>query len=157
MAMDEALVSLASLAGQTVVAAAATDGWEAVKRGVARLLGRGDAAGTAVAERRLEQVRQELAGVSAGQVEVVRERMAAAWRVRLLDLLEEQPEIADRLRALVEQASAQLPTGDVSAEDHGIAAGRDVTISASSGGVAAGTVHGNVTPTNPPGPGSEIS
>jgi hypothetical protein len=149
VAMEEALLSLASLAGQTVVAAAVTDGWEAVKRGFARLLGRGDPARAEVAERRLEQAREELAGVPADQMELVRDRLAAAWQTRLLDLLEEHPEIAGELRALVEQVRAQLPAGGVSAAGHGLAAGRDINISASGGGVAAGTIHGNVTPANP--------
>ena len=38
----DSLMELASLAGRTVVAAAATDAWEAARRGFARLLGRGD-------------------------------------------------------------------------------------------------------------------
>jgi hypothetical protein len=104
VAVDEALLSLASLAGRTVAAAAASDGWEAVKRGLARLFGRGDGARAGVAERRLEQAREELAGVPAGELEVARDRVAAAWQTRLLDLLEEHPEIAGELRALVDQA-----------------------------------------------------
>ena len=35
-------MALAALAGNTVVAAAVTDAWEAARRGFARLLGRGD-------------------------------------------------------------------------------------------------------------------
>jgi hypothetical protein len=67
VAVDEALLSLA---GRTVAAAAAGDGWEAVKRGLAGLFGRGDAARAEVAERRLEQAREELAAVPAGELEV---------------------------------------------------------------------------------------
>jgi hypothetical protein len=157
VAVDEALLSLASLAGRTVAAAAAGDGWEAVRRGLARLLGRGDPARAGVAERRLEQAREELASVPAGQAELVRDRVAAAWQTRLLDLLEEHPEIAGELRALVGQARSQLPAAGVFAADHGVAAARDVTITASGGGVAAGTVHGSVMPGNPavPGPASQ--
>jgi hypothetical protein len=156
VAVDEALLSLASLAGRTVAAAAASDGWEAVKRGLARLFGRGDAARAGVAERRLEQAREELAGVPAGELEVARDRVAAAWQTRLLDLLEEHPEIAGELRALVDQSRAQLPAGSVSAAGYGVAAGRDVNVGASGGGVAAVTIHGNVMPGNPtvPGPAS---
>ena len=40
--LAEALMALASLAGNTVVAAATTDVWEAARRKFARLLGRGD-------------------------------------------------------------------------------------------------------------------
>ena len=45
MALEDALLSLASLAGQTVVTAAVTDAWATAKRGFARLLGRGDPSG----------------------------------------------------------------------------------------------------------------
>jgi hypothetical protein len=157
VAVDEALLTLASLAGRTVAAAAAGDGWEAVKRGLSRLFGRGDQARAEVVERRLDQSREELAGVPAGQAELAWNRVAAAWQIRLLDLLEERPEIAGELRALVDQAQAHLPAGGASAADYGVAAGRDLTISATGSGVAAGTIHGNVAPGNPtmPGPDSQ--
>ena len=40
--LAEGLMALAQLAGQTVVAAAVTDAWEAARHKFARLLGRGD-------------------------------------------------------------------------------------------------------------------
>src|SRR4029077_20929607 len=63
---------------------------------------------------------------------------------RLADLLEEAPAIEDDLRALVEQIQAELPTGMVAAVDHSAAAGRDMNIEASSGGIAVGVIHGDV-------------
>jgi hypothetical protein len=155
MALEDALLSLASLAGRTVVAAAVTDTWATTKRSFARLLGRGDLRRTELSEQRLEQTHQQLAGVPAAELERARAQLEATWQTRLLDLLEEHPEMAANLRALVEQVQAQLPAGMVSATSHGVAAGRDVNI-ASGGGVAAGTVHGNVTPgpTNP-GPATQ--
>lgn len=153
MAVEEALLSLASLAGRTVVAAAATDAWVSVKRRFARLLGRGDAVQAAVAERRLEQAREELTDVPADQLELVQARLAAACQIRLLDALDQHPEMAGELRALVDEIRAQLPAGTVSAAGHGVAAGRDVSITASGGGVAAGTIHGTVTAANPTRPG----
>ena len=153
MALEDAVLSLASLAGQTVVTAAVTDTWGTAKRGFARLLGRGDASRTELAERRLEQTRDQLTGVPAADLERVRVELEATWRTRLLDLLEEHPDAVADLRALVEQIQAQLPPGAVSAAGHGVAAGRDVNISASGGAVAAGTVHGGVAPGNPTSPG----
>lgn len=153
MALEDGLASLASLAGQTVVTVAATDAWGTAKRGVARLLGRGDPARTELAERRLEQTRDQLTGVPAAELERVQARLEATWRTRLLDLLEEHPDTVADLRVLVEQIQAQLPAGAVSAAGHGVAAGRDVNIAASDGGTAAGTVHGNVAPGNPTSPG----
>jgi hypothetical protein len=54
------------------------------------------------------------------------------------------------LRALVQEVAAQLPAGAVSATDHSVAAGRDVKITASGGGIAAGVIHGNVALPDPP-------
>jgi hypothetical protein len=151
--LAEGLVSLASLAGRTVVGAAATDAWETAKQGFARLLGRGDLSRTELAERRLDQTHKELAGVPAAELEMTQSQLTASWQTRLTDMLEEHPETAADLRALIEQVQAQLPARGVSAAGHGLAAGRDVNITASTGGVAAGTFAGDVTPGNPTIPG----
>jgi hypothetical protein len=71
MAAEE-LLALAALAGQTVVAAAATDVWGKAKQGFARLLGRGNQSRVEVAERRLERTREQLASVPAAEVEAAR-------------------------------------------------------------------------------------
>ena len=149
----EGLMALASLAGQTVVTAAVTDAWEAARRGFARLLGRGDPKQTEVAERRLEETRGQLTRPQGADLEQARAALAAQWATRLADLLDEDPAVEADLRTLVQQIQAALPAGMVSAADHAVAAGRDVNISASGGGVAAGVIHGNVTPPGPPGPG----
>jgi len=143
----EDLMALAALAGRTVVAAASTDAWEACKRGFGRLLGRGDPKKEQLAEQRLEETRQQLAGADSEQARAAQE---AQWTTRLADLLEENPDAEAELQALVREIQAQLPAGVVSAADHAVAAGRDVKISASGGGVAAGVIHGNVAPPNPP-------
>jgi hypothetical protein len=153
MPLVEGLLALASLAGQTVVAAAATDAWEAAKRGFARLLGRGDPERARLAERRLEETREQLKDLLGPELERARAQLAEAWQTRLIDLLEEHPDDADDLRTLVDQIQAKLPAGAVSAAGHGVAAGRDVNVTASSGGVAAGTIHGQVSPGNPTRPG----
>ena len=76
-----------------------------------------------------------------------------AVRGRFADLLDEDPGLEAGLRALVEEVAAQLPAAALSAADHSVAAGRDVTITASGGGTAAGVIHGSVAPPTPPGPG----
>lgn len=154
MALEEALLALASLAGRTVVAAASTDAWAAAKRGFARLLGRGDPQRIELAEQRLEQVHAQLADAVGADLEQEQDRLAAAWQTRVSDLLEEHPELSSDLWAWVEQVQAQLPARTASATGHGVAASRDVIISALNGGVAAGTIHGNVAPSNPTLPGS---
>jgi hypothetical protein len=150
--LAEELAALAVLAGNTVVAAAATDAWEAARRGFARLLGRGDPDRIKAAERRLAETREQLAVADAD----VGPALQAQWATRLADLLEEDPGAEGDLRALIEQVQAALPGGMVSAVDHSIAAGRDLNITASGGGLAAGVIHGNVAPPGPSGPGPAV-
>ena len=147
--------TLAALAGNTVVTAATTDAWEAAKRGFARLLGRGDPKQEQLAERRLAQTREQLAAAQGQDLEQARAALAERWAGRLADLLEEDPGAEAGLRVLVQQIQAALPPGAVSAADHAVAAGRDVNIGATSGGIAAGVIHGNVAPPGPTRPGPD--
>ena len=151
--LTETLVALAALAGNTVVVAATTDAWEAAMRGFARLLGRGEPDRTKLTEQRLEETREQLIGPVGGNLEQARSALAERWAGRLADLLEEHPDTEADLRALVQQIQEALPSGMVSAADHAVAAGHDVNISAASGGIAAGVIHGNVVPPNPISPG----
>jgi len=153
--LAETLAALAALAGNTVVTAATTDAWEAARRGFARLLGRGDPKQEQLAEGRLAETREQLAAAQGRDLEQSRAALAERWAVRLADLLEEDPGAEASLRALVQQIQAALPAGSVSAADHAVAAGRDVTISAASGGIAAGVIHGNVAPPGPSRPGPD--
>jgi hypothetical protein len=146
------LVQLAQVAAQTVVAAASTDAWGKAKAGFARLLGRGDPGRVRVTEGRLEDMRGQLAGVSGAELEARQVVAATAWQARLEDLLEERPGLAGDLRALVGQVRADLPAGSVTASGYGLAVSGDLSITASGGGIAAGVIHGNVTP-GPTGPG----
>lgn len=149
---DEMLMALAQFAGQTVTAAAISDMWESARHKFARLLGCGDARRTQVAERWLGQTREQLAAAGSG-LEEARKAAARRWEGRFADLLDEDPSVEAELRALVEEVAAQLVAVTVSAADHSVAAGRDVNITASGGGTAAGVIHGNVMPPNPTGPG----
>jgi hypothetical protein len=154
MSGDMAL-ALAQFAGQTVVAAAITDAWEAARGQFARLLGRGDARKTEVAERWLAQTHEQLAaaGPDARQV---RQSTVERWAGRFSDLLDEDPSVEVELRALIQEVAARLPPGAVSTADHSVAAGRDVTITASGAGMAAGVIHGNVAAANPTVPGPAL-
>jgi len=149
----DVLMTLAQFAGQTVAQAAITDVWEAVRGRFARLLGRGDARKTQVAEQWLTQTRQQLTAAAGSGLGQAREAQAERWAGRFADLLDEDPGVEAELRALVEEVAAQLPPRAVSAADHSLAAGRDVSITASGGGTAAGVIHGNVAPPNPTPPG----
>jgi hypothetical protein len=149
MPLVAALMALATVAGNTVVTAAVTDAWEAARKRFARLLGRGDPDRTKAVEQRLEDTRERLTEATGADLERTRAALEAQWVTRLADLLEDDPGIEADLRTVVQQIQAQLPAGMVSAADHAVAAGRDVNISAASGGVAAGVIHGNVAPPNP--------
>lgn len=151
----EVLMALAQWAGQTVAGAAVTDMWESARRKFARLFGRGDPKRTEAAERWLAQTHEQLTAAAGADLEPARAAQARRWEGRFADLLDEDPGVEAGLRALVEEIAAQLPAGTVAAADHSVAAGRDVNISASGGGVAAGVIHGGVSAGNPPGPGPE--
>jgi hypothetical protein len=148
----EALIALAQWAGQVVGGAAVTDVWESVRGRFARLLGRGDARRTQAAEWWLAQTREQLAAAGP-DLEQVRVVLAERWAGRFADLLDEDPGAEGGLRALVAEVAVMLPAGMVSAAGHSVAAGRDVRISASGGGIAAGVIHGDVAPPDPTGPG----
>jgi hypothetical protein len=150
----EVLLALAQWAGQTVAVAAVTDVWESVRGRFARLFGRGDARRTETAERWLAQTREQLTAAGPGAaVEQARQTAAERWTGRFADLLDEDPGVEAALRALVEEVAVRLPASEASAADHSVAAGRDVRITASGGGLAAGVIHGNVTPPDPTPPG----
>jgi hypothetical protein len=148
----EVLIALAQFAGQTVASAAVTDLWESARGRFARLIGRGDARKTAVADRWLAQTRAEVVAADPGEVAQAKKTAAERWASRFSDLLDEAPSLADRLRDLADDVAAQLPAAAVSTTGHSITAGRDVNVTASGGGIAVGVIHGNVTPPNPPNP-----
>lgn len=154
MPMAGEFLELASQAARTLISLAATTAWEAGKRGFAQLLGRGDPERVELAERRLEETREQLAGAGdpGDPADQVQQRLQATWQTRMADLLEEHPDLAGDLRALVDRMQSSLPAGTVSAADHSVAAGRDVTITASGGGVAAGSIQGSVSTANPTRP-----
>ena len=155
--LAEGLAALATLAGRAVVAAAVADGWEPIVGRFAVLAARGDPGRIRAAERWLAETREQLAAAAGPDLEPTRAALEAQWGMRLADLLEEDPGVEADLRALVEEIRAALPGGVVAAADHSVAAGRDVNITASGGGVAVGVIHGNVAPPNPPGPGPATS
>lgn len=144
------VATLAALASNAVVTAAVTDVWEDVRHKIARLFGRGQP--DPQIERRLDTTREQLATADPAKLERVRAVQAAQWTTRFGDLLADQPEAEVELRGLVAEIQAIVP---VAATDHAVAAGRDVTVHADRGGVAAGVIHGDVTPgPTMPGPAS---
>jgi len=141
--------ALAALAGNSLVTAVVTDAWEGVRHKIATWFGRGTPDPKAL--ERLDRTQAELTAAAPGGLERVRQDLAREWAGRFKDLIADYPDAAGELEGLVQQIQAST----AAASDHGVAAGRDVTITASTGGVAAGVVHGNVAtgPTRP-GPAS---
>jgi hypothetical protein len=106
--------------------------------------------------------RRRLAGRPGGELVLARhEQHPQVWDKPLVQELTEAG--ADGDAALVAAAQALMQLLDaagsaagryqVTASGHAVAAGRDVNITASGGGTAAGVIHGNVTPPNPTQPG----
>jgi len=129
------VVALAAMAAAALVQAMVTDGWEGVRHKVARLFGRGQP--DVVIERRLDTTRDQLAAATAGDLETVQAALAGQWETRFADLLADHPDAEAELAALVKEIR---PT--MTASDHSVAAGGNVTATAKSGGVAANVVHG---------------
>lgn len=131
------VIALAATAAAALVQAVVTDGWEGVRHKIARLFGRGQP--DVAIERRLDATRTQLTAASPGEVEQVRAALAAQWETRFADLLADHPDAEAELAALVKDIKP-----DVTAADHSVAAGGNVTATAKSGGVAANVLHGDV-------------
>ena len=143
------VAELAVTAANALVQAVVTDGWEGVRRKVARLFGRGEQ--DRAIERRLDATRQQLAAASPAEVARAQGTLAAQWQTRFEDLLADHPDVEADLAALVEELKPLV----ASAVGHSVAAAGDVNVKADHGSVAAGVIHGNVHagPTRP-GPAS---
>jgi hypothetical protein len=142
------VAALAALAGNALVTAAVTDAWEDTRHKVARLFGRGKP--DPQIERRFDATREQLTRTPAAELELTRARQARDWQAWFSDLLADHPDAVTEVDALVAQISANAPA----ASGHSAAAGRDVNVTASGGGVAAAVIHGGVNTAGPTMPGS---
>jgi len=131
--LGKSLLALAALAGRTVVDAAGTDEWETAQRRFARLLGRGDAEQTRLAEQRLAETREKLIGAAGTDVGLIRAALGVGWAGRLVDFLEENPDTEADLQALVQEIQAILPAETVSASSHAVSANGAVSTDAAQG------------------------
>jgi hypothetical protein len=116
--LGEAAAELAATGGAALVTAMVTDGWEGVKARFARLLGRGDAREVEGAAARLEECRAALAVLTGAELQKARAEQEIAWRVRLGDLLERQPDWERELRSLVAEIRARARDSAVQVEQH---------------------------------------
>ena len=99
-------------------------------------------------ERWLDETHQQLTAAQSADLEPDRAARRSG-EGRFADLLDEDPGVEADLPTVVEEIAAELPVGVVSAADHSVAAGRDVSITAIGGRTAAGVIHGNVAPPGP--------
>jgi hypothetical protein len=143
------VVALAAMAAAALVQAMVADGWEGVRHKVAAIFGRGQP--DVAIERRLDATRDELAAAQAGELAAVQAALAAQWQTRFADLLADHPDAEADLAALVKEIKP-----GVTASDHSVAAGGNVTATAQGGGVAAAVIHGDVH-AGPTRPGRESS
>jgi hypothetical protein len=150
-------IALAQLAGDTIVAAAATSGWEPTRLKLARLLGHGDRAKTKLMAQRLAESREQLAGATDASLESARATLVVQWVTQLTDLLEEDPDIGADLRALVEEIRIALPTGAVSLADDALVVPWNINISADRGALASRAIPKDVVPLGPTSPGLATS
>ena len=93
------IVTLTALAGNSLVQAMVTDGWEGVRRRIAHLFGRGQP--DPKIEQRLDATRARLIEAIPSELEQVQSAQAAQWQTRFSDLLADHPEAVDELRALM--------------------------------------------------------
>ena len=73
--LAKSLLALATQVGRTVVDDAVADEWETARHRFARLLGRGDAKQTRLAEQRLEETREKLIGAAGTDVGLIRKAL----------------------------------------------------------------------------------
>ncbi|TRO56338.1 hypothetical protein [Streptomyces sp. IB201691-2A2] len=154
--LTEALIALAASGGAAVAQAAGTDGWNGLRRAVARWFGRGDETRERAELERLDRTASELEAAAPDDTERIRARQETSWQTRFEMVLEGLPEaereqLANALQALLAEHATALSHG-VSASSGGVAAGRDITNRAEQGSIAAGVIHGGAHISSPPKP-----
>ena len=110
--MPDVLAVLAMTGATTIVAAMATGAWQTARSGVMRLFRHGGEDGQAAVAAELDGHAALVA--RADDAEQTRRGLAAAWQVRLADLLSQHPETTGELRSLVDRIGAQLPRAEQS-------------------------------------------
>lgn len=121
---QQLLQALALTGGTTVVAAMATDAWQAVRVRIARLFRRGDPAHRSAIEAQLANSNTLVAQAEdAGRA---RTGLVALWQLQLEALLREYPDAEEELRTLIAEVSGALPQSwvqNITARDHSHAYG----------------------------------
>lgn len=119
--LTEALTALGAAGGTAVVGAMATDAWKTVRDHVVRLFARGGAGRQKAIEAALDEDASILADTEEAEREQVRQELVAAWRRRIVHLLNQYPDVADDLQGLISWVHAALPPGQQAWVQHNTA------------------------------------
>src|SRR5665811_323622 len=106
--------ALSNSAATALVGAAATDAWSAARGGVLALFRSDGHKKTRLVAEWLDRDAAALTSVDAADRDQARNQIFPAWATRLHDLLQENPELADDVRAWVKKVESQLATSQQS-------------------------------------------
>ena len=132
--MDPTLALLAGAGGTALVQAMMSDAWAGVRDAAARLLGRGDAEHESNTLTLLDASRRSVRQATPGSEESVHATQSALWAARFAVVLENEPDRAVLLNALLSLAAAATATTPgantqhISAGQNAYVAGRDQTL-----------------------------
>ncbi|MGI5214917.1 hypothetical protein [Plantactinospora sp. CA-290183] len=104
----EWLLGLAAAGGSALVGAAVNEVWTQARAGVVALFTRGGRRRQAV-QTWADETAQAIEAATPEVRDDVRRRHAEVWKVRLVDLVQEYPELADDLRVWADQVRERLP------------------------------------------------
>src|SRR5215470_2089064 len=123
MALEAALAALAVTGGSALVTAMATDAWNSIRAGFARLLGHGEPAQVAALENRMEAARAELEHLEGADLLRARADQESLWRGELASLLTDHPHLAESLAELLDRARASLQRSSTPVTQYAVASG----------------------------------
>ncbi|WP_328868681.1 hypothetical protein OHT76_00360 [Streptomyces sp. NBC_00287] len=104
--LDEALTTLAMTGATTIVAAMATQAWQATRTGVLQLFHHDQTQQTTITA----QLDGDAVLVTEDDdADGARRALVSSWKLRLEKLLRQHPDAADELRALMAEVQAELP------------------------------------------------
>lgn len=107
--MDPEIAALAGTAGTTVVTLMVTSAWESARDGLVALWRRVQPARAESVGEELEAGREELLLARQAGDDEAEAGLAAEWQGRVRRLLLARPEVADELRALLDELASALP------------------------------------------------
>jgi hypothetical protein len=103
---------IALAAGTALVGAMATDAWQQARAAVVTLWRRVHADQAEIVTSELETVRSRILTAREAADEATEQALVGAWRLRLQQLLEEDPSLADDMRRLLDEHLAPALPGE---------------------------------------------